>query len=285
VHVALVNESTVVTDAQAKRIAATLRKQAVDIAAAWDRKVPTVRYYASANTVPASSCPLIIFDSPDSPGALGYHDVTDKGQPYGKVFATYQGKPWPVLNGVTSVAAICSHEFAEMVGDPAAGWWSIYNAAGDLVALELSDPVQDCNYDIDGVSVSNFVLPAYFNPWDTTGPFDHLGALHAHAPALANGGYVIVEKSSGERQVYGDVPAWKQGGLRTTGRLTQAQVEEQAQVVEALWKRHRKSLVAIVGVVIGIVGQQVGLDSTLYVDLVLVATAAGVYATPNAPKA
>lgn len=46
---------------------------------------------------------------------------------------------------------------------------------------------------------------------------------------------------------------------------------------------HRKTLLALVGAGVVILGRAVGVDSTLYVDATAVLTALGVFSVPNTP--
>jgi hypothetical protein len=45
--------------------------------------------------------------------------------------------------------------------------------------------------------------------------------------------------------------------------------------------KYRKFLVVVVGILVGLAGRRYGIDSQAYIDIVAVATAAGVYAVPN----
>jgi hypothetical protein len=45
--------------------------------------------------------------------------------------------------------------------------------------------------------------------------------------------------------------------------------------------QYRKFLVVLVGIVVGFAGRRYGIDSEVYIDIVALATAAGVYAVPN----
>lgn len=211
----IVNESTCVTAPDVARIAAALRVQAHQIAVAWERKTATISVRAPAST---TRIPLVILDNADQAGALGYHSVTPDGRPYIKVFAkTILDAGGTVLVGALSVSGCCSHEMCEAFCDPGAQLWATIDGAGTQIALEACDPCQAVSYDIDGVTVSDFTLPAYFNPF-APGPYSYVGALTAPAPFLARGGYAIVENTSGERQVFGEIPEWKPPG-RSVGRL------------------------------------------------------------------
>lgn len=46
--------------------------------------------------------------------------------------------------------------------------------------------------------------------------------------------------------------------------------------------KYRKTIVAVVGAGVAIVGRHFGVDSDIYVDVVILATALGVYVIPNA---
>lgn len=212
----IVNESTVVTGTEAYAIAAGARLQARDVARAWDRVLPSVTYYATLVKVPADRVVVAILDNADQAGALAYHDVTPDGRPYCSVFAkTILDAGGTALRGSLSVSGATTHELWECLGDPTCLTWDDYDGSGSQVAHELCDPVQDGSYDVattyGPVAVTNFVLPAYFNPWSAAGPWDFLSTLPGPAPQLAHGGYAIVQSSSGEKQIFGEVPAWKQG--------------------------------------------------------------------------
>lgn len=99
-----------------------------------------------------------LFDHPDQPGALGYHDHDPRGVPYIKVF--------PLLDAADgcSVSSTLSHEILETVGDPDGNSCVQSPIDGRVWAQELCDAVETDTYLIDGVEVSNFVLPHYFAP-------------------------------------------------------------------------------------------------------------------------
>jgi len=103
-------------------------------------------------------------------------------------------------------------------------------ATGRRTASRLCDPVEAPTYEVNGVSVSNFVTPAWFDPMSdhATAHYDKLGKLHAPFSIL-KGGYVVYESAGAEHQQFGDeFPAWrkkmKSGKLaRTRRRLNQAE--------------------------------------------------------------
>jgi hypothetical protein len=140
---------------------------------------------------------LIYFDDADTAGALGYHDLTHNGQPISKVFV----KTTLAANEVVSVTAC--HELFEMAIDPLANLWA-EAADGTEYAYEMSDPVEEDIFEVDGVQMSNFVHPAWFEPFKHPPGtrFDHLGRLK-NPFSMTKGGYMIVKKNGHVTQLYG----------------------------------------------------------------------------------
>lgn len=86
-------------------------------------------------------------------------------------------------NGTLSWTVSLSHAVLEMIANPHrqnAVYLSESAQAGTLYAVEVCDPICDdaYGYDINGVRVSNFVTPAWFERHHTgTTGFDHGGSL------------------------------------------------------------------------------------------------------------
>lgn len=104
---------------------------------------------------------LYLWDAVDVDDALGYHDANNRGVPYGFVFtelAKQLGESWTVT---------LSHEALEILGDSEVNLLVQGPHPSDSERTvfhwyEMCDAVQAETYDIDGVKVSNFVLPLYF---------------------------------------------------------------------------------------------------------------------------
>ena len=111
---------------------------------------------------------LYLWDSVDVDDALGYHDTTNAGVPYGFVFtelAKQLKEDWTVT---------LSHEALELVGDPEVNLLvqGPHPSDGNRTVFhwyEMCDAVQAETYEIDGVKVSNFVLPLYFTGGEEKG--------------------------------------------------------------------------------------------------------------------
>ena len=104
---------------------------------------------------------FIYFDDADSAGALGYHDLTRKGQPISKIFVR------TTLKNHELVSVTACHELFEMVIDPLANLWA-EAPDGTEYAYEMCDPVEEDTFLVDGLHMSNFVHPAWFEPFKHT---------------------------------------------------------------------------------------------------------------------
>ena len=145
----------------------------------------------------SSDWQLIYFDDADTAGALGYHDLTHKGQPVSKIFV----KTTLAANQLVSVTAC--HELFEMAIDPLANLWA-EAADGTEYAYEMSDPVEEDTFKVDDIEMSNFVHPSWFEPFKHPPgtKYDHLGLLK-NPFSMTKGGYVIVKKDGQVTQKFG----------------------------------------------------------------------------------
>ena len=155
---------------------------------------------------------IYVWDHIDVDDALGYHDKNDRGIPFGFVFldlASELEEPWTVT---------LSHEALELIGDPETNLFAVGPHPKDrrhhvFHWYEMCDAVQDERYLIDGVEVSNFLLPLYFtSSAERGGRNDFLGRSHNGKTLLSfgvnPGGYIgfydPAEKRSGEFVAAGD---------------------------------------------------------------------------------
>jgi hypothetical protein len=134
---------------------------------------------------------ILLLDHQAAPGPLGSHDLTPEGQPLGRIYVADD------LAAATAPSVTLSHELLEMLGNPHANLL-VRDKRPDVTQLvfychENCDAVQAdaLAYDVNGVRVSDFVLPRYFDGLATTGPFDFSG--HLTGPlTIAPGGYMTV---------------------------------------------------------------------------------------------
>lgn len=200
--ISLINKSTLLPDA------ATLPKLAGAITTQVSRDFgPAWGVFASVTVAPpiaVGQFQVVLLDDPDQAGALGYHDRDPHGNPYARVFVKpvlQHGGDW--LTKPLSVASVVSHEVLELLADPGANRWAD-NGTTKLWALEVCDPCENASYPINGVTVSDFVLPAWFDP-GAPGPYTHLKTI-SKPFGLAKGGYAIVSTEGKVAQVFADEP-------------------------------------------------------------------------------
>lgn len=194
INLAVVNHSTVVLDAEAQAVTKSLQQQVQnDLGATWGITAG-IFPFTSKMVVPASYWQVLILDDSDQAGALGYHDLTKFDQPVAKVFARTDNQN----NLSWSVTA--SHEVLEMLVDPQLVFTADLGPQ-KAVALEVGDPVEADRYGylINGVMVSDFVLPNWFTS-ASVGKTDFCG--HLTKPlTLLPGGYVSVKNSGTWTQI------------------------------------------------------------------------------------
>ena len=114
---------------------------------------------------------IYLWNDSDVEGALGYHEKNAFGIPFGFVFtqiAQQIGEDW---------STTLSHEALELIGDPETNLLVMGPHPSEdrdvFHWFEMCDAVQAETYEIDGVKVSNFVLPLYFTG---TRAIDEVGA-------------------------------------------------------------------------------------------------------------
>jgi hypothetical protein len=200
------NACHILTDAEVQAVVAPLQKQIDrDFLPAWHAHgvEPVKVSFATIKDIPSlpPDCwPIFLNKHSLDEGALGWHDddAMQNIHVYSRVFVgdcIRYGLNWQVT---------VSHEALEILLDPDIR--RVFGIRSGLyAAVEACDAVEsdDLAYDIDGVKVSDFVLPAYFSH-SATGPFDHGGHLHAPCPALTPGGYMSLRDLSGWHQVFAD---------------------------------------------------------------------------------
>lgn len=184
-----------VLDAIAEALTIQIRR---DLAPVWG--VTEARF-----TVGGRGHKIHLFDSAEDATEYGWHITDDRGLPYAHVFAAPSidhGSDW--TKGADPISVTTSHEALEMFTDPRANEYC-FDFDRYLWAREVCDPVQERSYKIEAggmrVPVSDFVLPAYFNP-DARGPYDHLRVLKKPF-SLDKGGYAVRERFTKDEEKYG----------------------------------------------------------------------------------
>jgi hypothetical protein len=224
--IAVTNASSCLQDSQVEAVLPALQRQvSQDFAGYWDLDC-TLRFLPKGEVLAAGWWQIVVMDDPDQAGALGYHEMSAKGTPLGKIFAKLDlqiGSSWTVT---------LSHELLEMLADP---WinWCAQSPDGKVYALEVCDAVEAdaMGYEIDGVRVSDFVTPRWFEP---TGA-DRLDFKQrvSRGLELATGGYIsVLDPKQGWRQITAEGEAREEAPMgsrrqrRTMDRATWKQSEK-----------------------------------------------------------
>jgi len=164
--------------------------------------------------IPSGHWGILFLDDADSPGALGYHDLTPDGLPLSKVFVR------TTLADGQKVSVTAAHELAEMLVDPGIQLGAIGPDGQTWYAYEMSDAVEREEFTVNGVAMSNFVYPAWFEAFRVPGSvkFDHLGTCTSPFE-LRPGGYMPVFRNGNWTQIFGSEEARQRFNLTMHPRI------------------------------------------------------------------
>jgi len=204
--VAVVNESSDITDRQARLITKACHVQiAKHVAPLWYFEPWPVRFYTRGKDAPKNSLVVVILEDEEAADGLGYHDETPAGLRYARVFTRpVLEEDGSVHHGAHSISAALSHEVIEAFIDPDLNIWA-EGRPGEMWAYEACDPVQEDAYRIRAngryVYVSNFVLPTWFDLQNPKGThYDYLRRVKKPFE-MTRGGYAIFWNGSGAEQI------------------------------------------------------------------------------------
>jgi hypothetical protein len=226
--VGLVDTTGTIDTATLAAAAAALNIQVTrDLSQFWP-VAATVSYLPDYRNIPPGYWPVQLVRSlPQGEG--GFH-MTAHNQPYAKVIATPGTNEWTVD---------ASHEIIEMLVDPYGNWLltsiSIEIADGQVrdgagrfeFLVEACDPCEGdpYTYQIDGISVSDFITPHFYDPQATIGTrYSFTGAIK-YPRQILPGGYVSwVDPATLEMQQIlwvdqNEPPQWRNLGRAPGGSL------------------------------------------------------------------
>src|SRR5713101_6192700 len=183
---------------------ACLNKATTPLGVDLDALIAAMQAYINNNVVPVWGTPatlvkttdfqpgawaMVFLDNADQAGALAYHDLTPDGLPEAKVFV----KTTLDNNDLVSVSA--SHELVEMLVDPAINMMTTGPDQTTIYAYESADPVEELTFNVNGIPMSNFVFPSYFEDFHKSGSvkLDQMSKVKRPFQILS-GGYQIVFK-------------------------------------------------------------------------------------------
>lgn len=182
-QLALVSESQQISFSELTRVSAALQKQATrDFSPIWSVEA-TVDAFERLEDVPLGYWPMIVMDNIGF-DAAGIHLDKD-GQPFALITA---GEGW---------ALTASHETLEMLADP----FGNRVVAGDSpkpdqgrveFLVEVCDPseAEEFGYTVNGILVSDFYTPSYFDPVQASGVRYSFTSALTEPRQVLRGGYL-----------------------------------------------------------------------------------------------
>lgn len=148
--------------------------------------------YITQDEIPADAWPVLIKEAL-AIDVYGYHSV-DANK-----------KPFAVLKYRDDWTHTVSHELMEMLVDPygdrvLSGEVFAENAGEEQILVEVADPSQNISfgYDINGIRVSDFYFPAYFEPYKIEGKRYSYTGIITEPRTLADGGYISFKDRFGD---------------------------------------------------------------------------------------
>jgi hypothetical protein len=183
-------DDTIMSDARALQITQALQKAVNGPFYRWWRIDANIRFIERANTKDwKGAWNVVLLDTSDEAGALGYHDLTPEGKPLSKCFIKTD------LQYGSEPSVTVSHELWEMLVDPYISLFDFDSNRRVFVAHESADAVEadDLAFEVDGVKVSDFVLPRFFDPTARNSGIQFSYQHAVNQPfELAHGGYEIL---------------------------------------------------------------------------------------------
>jgi hypothetical protein len=136
----------------------------------------------------------VILKGIDRSKVIGQHKLEHHGLPLGMVFVESTLNSQSKLSDQNKISVAASHELAEMLVDPGNNLWCEVSE-GTFYAYEVCDPVEEEYFEVEGLLMSNFVYPAYFDPSrkPNSTRFDLMGVVK-HPFQILEGGYMPVKQ-------------------------------------------------------------------------------------------
>jgi hypothetical protein len=204
IQVGLVDKTGEIDAGLLQSAAAALNIQVTrDLTQFWSVQA-SVSYLPSPKKIPAGVWPVFLVKSLP-PGEGGFH-MDKHNQPYAEVIASATSEEWTID---------ASHETLEMLVDPYGNRLQnstsieiqkgkIEDGTGEFAYLvEACDPCEadKYSYAIQGIAVSDFLTPHFYDPLETTGTrYSFTGAIKAPRQILPGGYISWVNQQTDEMQ-------------------------------------------------------------------------------------
>lgn len=205
-HVALVSLTSEVSNRSLMQAAAAVQKQITrDFTPYWGIRA-TVDAFEDLASVPSDYHPVVLFGDADElrgqvEVAIGGEyaerliDDFERGRLSGLHLNAFTRQPFALVSAEGVWSVTLSHEVLELIADPYGNRLVAARhpqLAGERVKylLEVCDPCQATWYPVNGVPVSDFYTPRYFDPVGVdTGRYSFTGALE-YPLQILDGGYL-----------------------------------------------------------------------------------------------
>jgi len=202
IQVGLTDRTKAVDPQLLQSAAAALNIQVMrDLPQFWNVRA-TVRYLPDPKSIPVGVWPVFL-TAKLPPGEGGVH-LDKKNQPYALVIATAQGTEWTID---------ASHEILEMLVDPSGNRLQtsrsikivgkgVQDDAGEFeYILEVCDPCEadQYAYSIQGIAVSDFITPHFYDPVATDGTRYSFGGNITRPRQILPGGYISFTNPDSDR--------------------------------------------------------------------------------------
>jgi hypothetical protein len=186
--IAVLNFSTVPNTTVQHWVNAIQRQVSEDFCPKWHMNA-NLRFYSASERPPEGAWLIRIVPGSNRSEHSGYHlSVDDHGIPYADVF---------VIRGERTDLTL-SHEVLEMLANPYDDRY--VEDFPFMWMLEVADPVQHESYERDGVKLSNFVFPGWFDALTRTLPLDFLGTVDTPGH-VSHGSAIRLDERTGRREM------------------------------------------------------------------------------------
>jgi hypothetical protein len=225
--------------AQGSRIACFNRAR-TPLGVEWDPLIAALQVYVDKFVAPVWGTPARLFSSrgfvkgawamvflerSHDKSTEGVHDLTPDGLPMAKVYVR------TTLANKDLVSVSASHELVEMLVDPAINLMTSGPDPRAIYSYESADPVEEVTFKVNGIPMSDFVYPAYFETFHKPRSvrFDHSRKVRRPFQIL-HGGYQQIFKRGQWKEIYGS-PAKKKRFAREDrrGHRTQQRTKRRLQ--------------------------------------------------------
>ncbi|HEX5619828.1 MAG TPA: hypothetical protein VFX51_15515 [Solirubrobacteraceae bacterium] len=205
-HIALVSLTRDITMRDLLQAGAAVQKQLTrDFTPIWGLRA-TLDTFADLSSIPSDYHPIVLFSDPED--LIGQLDVAigpelaadliddfERDRLAGLHLNAFTRQPFALVEATDAWSVVLSHEVLEIIADPYGN--RLIAAAHPLdpservkYLLEVCDPCQSIWYPVNGVPVSDFYTPRYFDPVGLDGGRYSFSGQITRPLEILDGGYL-----------------------------------------------------------------------------------------------